>query len=840
MISKGTLADRAAALTTLIQEDAVHNISSLEGMVKMVSKKDRRESMAAIGSLKDIFIDLLPNKRRLRSFQQMPLESLQKMAGGNKETQDRLLALWYFESRLKKVYETFISAVLSATFDTVIAHKLSSLKVALDLLTHKPEQEQKLLAGLINKLGDPERKVAANTAHLLGLLVRKHPNMKLVVATEVENLLYRSNIAPKAQYYAVCFLNQMLLSETDKDLSVKLITIYFSFFKASIKTNEVDSKMMSALLVGVVRAFPFAKGSEKLDIEGQMGAIYKLVHTVHKLHVSLQALALLFQVCTASDSMTDRYYTSLYAKLLDSELKNSSKQSMFLNLVYKSMKSDPSDRRCKAFVKRLLQICAYQSPTFICAALITISELVKIRPGVLARKTTHLEEDDSEEEHFVDADSDDEGEKVIPRVKSQGWTHKSTLKSDVYDGLARNPLSSCADKAIETELVLLSRHYHPSVVVFAKQLLSSEAIVYGGDPMTDFSLQKFLDRFVFRNPKKINKQGKAEHLLSAHKKTGKKKGVGVDSLAVNTEDFYKLDTEKVPADQMFFHSYFHKLTENSQHKLGSSLGKAVTEESDDSDVDDDAFDTYLAKYEKSLYKDLSEDAFGEDFASDFKKSSKSKGKKSKEEEESDSDSGLSDDDLEYTDAGLDLKLEDFGLNEDDIGVAGLSSKAMSSRANQESDDDIGSDISEDLPLSLDGSDDGDIDGLFAPADDFDEEGVAFSDDEFSSLDFSSQSKGKRNTKKSKTVKRSSKTSTDSSQSLFAAADELADLLDEESADKRDTITSHAVVNRGKTDTKQLAWEDKQERWLSGRNRKRSHKPSGKKTTQRGGKPKRKK
>ena len=100
----------------------------------------------------------------------MPLDELQTASGGNKDTQDRLLALWYFESRLKKVYEGFVGAVLAATFDTVAAHKLTALKVVLDLLIHKPEQEQKLLSGLVNKLGDPERKVAANTAHLLSLL----------------------------------------------------------------------------------------------------------------------------------------------------------------------------------------------------------------------------------------------------------------------------------------------------------------------------------------------------------------------------------------------------------------------------------------------------------------------------------------------------------------------------------------------------------------------------------------------------------------------------------------------------------------------------------------------
>ncbi|KAF6023445.1 CEBPZ [Bugula neritina] len=372
----------------------------------------------------------------------MPVETLQHHSSGNKDTQDRILALWHFEARLKAVYSLFIEAVLAATFDSVSAHKQAALKVVLDLLSSKPEQEQKLLPGLVNKLGDPERKIAANVAHLLSCLVKKHPNMKMVVASEVMNILYRPNISKKAQYYSICFLNQMILSENDVELAVKLITIYFSFFKATVKSQEVDSKMMSALLVGVVRAFPFAKDSKKLNLDEQINAIYKLVHTVNKFSVSLQALMLLYQVCSTSDSMADRFYTSLYAKLLDPELKSSSKQAMFLHLVYKSMKSDPSDRRCKAFVKRLLQICAHQSPTFVCSTLITISEIVKLKPTLISLKSSVLADEESDEEHFVDADSDsEEADSKLAQNKdggnSKGWTHASS-KSDKYDSLARN------------------------------------------------------------------------------------------------------------------------------------------------------------------------------------------------------------------------------------------------------------------------------------------------------------------------------------------------------------------------------------------------------------------
>lgn len=55
---------------------------------------------------------------------------------------------------------------------------------------------------------------------------------------------------------------------------------------------------------------------------------------------------------------------------------------MFLNLVYKSMKADIVLRRVKAFVKRLLQVSAEQSPGFTCGALFLVSEVMRTKPGL--------------------------------------------------------------------------------------------------------------------------------------------------------------------------------------------------------------------------------------------------------------------------------------------------------------------------------------------------------------------------------------------------------------------------------------------------------------------------
>jgi len=49
------------------------------------------------------------------------------------------------------------------------------------LLAEKPEGEKDLLKVIVNKIGDPERKVATKAVHLLNSLLSKHPAMKTVV-----------------------------------------------------------------------------------------------------------------------------------------------------------------------------------------------------------------------------------------------------------------------------------------------------------------------------------------------------------------------------------------------------------------------------------------------------------------------------------------------------------------------------------------------------------------------------------------------------------------------------------------------------------------------------------
>ena len=69
---------------------------------------------------------------------------------------------------------------------------------------------------------------------------------------EVERLLYRPNINPKAQYYGICFLSQLMLerNKSSSSLATKLVNIYFSFFKLTIKKVGIYySRIMKKMFV---------------------------------------------------------------------------------------------------------------------------------------------------------------------------------------------------------------------------------------------------------------------------------------------------------------------------------------------------------------------------------------------------------------------------------------------------------------------------------------------------------------------------------------------------------------------------------------------------------------
>ncbi|XP_005005108.2 CCAAT/enhancer-binding protein zeta [Cavia porcellus] len=812
IVSSGTLGDRMAAMILLIQDDAVHTLQFVETLLSLVKKKgSKQQCLMALDTFKELLItDLLPDNRKLRVFSQHPFSKLEQVSSGNKDSRDRRLILWYFEHQLKHLVAEFVQVLETLSRDSLEATKTRALLAAHELLCNKPEEEKALLMQVVNKLGDPQNRIATKASHLLETLLCKHPNMKGVVCGEIERLLFRSNISPKAQYYAICFLNQIVLSHEESELANKLITIYFCFFRTCIKKKDIESKMLSALLSGVNRAYPYSQsGDEK--VREQVDTLFKVLHVVN-FNTSVQALMLLFQVMNSQQTISDRYYTALYRKILDPGLLMCSKQAMFLNLVYKSLKADIVLRRVKAFVKRLLQVTCTQTPPFICGALYLVSEILKAKPDLRSQLNNHMESDD--EEKFVDAADDDGIEKVtdadeetevdtVKKVeteetvsdtetknpKTASWVHVNNLKGvkqlNTYDPFSRNPLFCGAENTSFWELKKLSEHFHPSVALFAKTILQGNYIQYSGDPLQDFTLMRFLDRFVYRNPKPHRGKENTDSVVMQPKRKHFIKDIR--SLAVNSKEFLAKEESQIPVDEVFFHRYYKKVAVVKEKQ------KANTDEESIEDVDDEEFEKMIDTFEDdNCYTSGKGDL---DFVSNMKKTKK-RAKDNLEDEDSEgSDNEFGN--LDDEEVSLGSMNEDFDELDDDGGTF-MDVSDEGSEGAPELDDDNSKDNTKKNKRKSTGD-----------------------------VDFAGSFLGPKKKKK--------RSLHDSS--LFVSAEEFGHLLDENMGSKFDNIGMNAMANKDNASLKQLRWEAERDDWLHNRDvksiikRKKNFKKKGLKNTQ---------
>lgn len=165
----------------------------------------------------------------------------------------------------------------------------------------------------------------------------------------------------------------------------------------------------------------------------------------------------------------------------------------------------------------------------------------------------------------------------------------STTKYSPYN---RNPAFAGAEYALKTELLQLAKHFHPTVQVFAQNLIASKPINFYGDPLRDFCLTQFLERFSFRNPKKLeDKKANAASLVHTmhHKNYQAHGGRG--------QPVQNLTRSNCTEDERFIFQYLEQKREK-RVAIRKALGKrgdgAVDDDVDsDGSVDDDEFEEYL-------------------------------------------------------------------------------------------------------------------------------------------------------------------------------------------------------------------------------------------------------
>ncbi|KAK7511390.1 CCAAT/enhancer-binding protein zeta [Phyllosticta citriasiana] len=635
IMSSGTLEDKVSALTLLVQESPLHTTKAFENLLGLARKKSRNQALMALGALKDLLGSgvVLPPERKLRSFAKQPA-LLAAFSGNNSNwkhgqrlppgVEDVHLIVWAYEDWLKKTYFEMLKVLEGWCNDEVEYSRSRSITYVYELLKEKPEQEDNLLRLLVNKLGDKEKKIASRASYLLLQLQISHPVMKSVVIGSIESeLLFRPHQSQHAKYYAIITLNQTILSTKEQEVANKLMEIYFSLFLSLLKQSprpdattqkptqggggkagkkamqkaqkqqkaqelagkqetELADKLTAAILTGVNRAFPYAKTDDEA-FEKQLDTIFRITHSSN-FNTAMQALVLIQQISAAKHFSTDRFYRTLYESLLDPRLLTSSKQIMYLNLLYKSLKADVSIKRVKAFVKRLLQIITLHEPPFVCSVLYLIYELTKVFPSIKAMLSTPEINDDDEEEHFVDAPSD--AEEAAASDAPKPAKPASRLH---YDGRKRDPDHAHAELACLWEILPFATHFHPSVSLFATRFLYDQEMPPKPDP-SSHTLMHFLDRFAYRNAKSKPTAGKGTSIMQPMAGA-----TGVDLLIrnrdgaraeapVNSEAFWRQKVEQVPVDEVFFHKYF----ETSGKKAAADKKKRGKDKKDEDAEGSDA------------------------------------------------------------------------------------------------------------------------------------------------------------------------------------------------------------------------------------------------------------
>ena len=142
VLKAGTIADKVAAMTLLVQESPVHRLSTLDALLALAAKKERRTSRMALDAVKDLFLNnLLPSARRLRTLDQQPLGEpapgkAGKAAGGG-ATKLQLL-LWRFEEIMREKYAAVVEAVQDGLRDNAVDYRRFCLDAAFELLGGKP------------------------------------------------------------------------------------------------------------------------------------------------------------------------------------------------------------------------------------------------------------------------------------------------------------------------------------------------------------------------------------------------------------------------------------------------------------------------------------------------------------------------------------------------------------------------------------------------------------------------------------------------------------------------------------------------------------------------------
>jgi len=649
ILQKGTYDDKISALLLYIRQNPKMTLKYLEILIRLAENKNKRRNDGVIIGLKDLFLESILDNKKYLAFNQK--YSNKNKEGLNDISEDELINSFY-EDKIHHLYLRFIN-ILEYTInsESIINIKKKNLDYLYEMLVKKPESEEKILQDIVNKLGDTSNEVSNYTMKLLKQIQEQHMNMSTVIFKYVTTF-YSMNKKNEAKLCALNFLVQMEIPHGhNKAFLEESIDFFFNLFNQissesenskylsekdlkneknkkklkkkkklyleALNQNSINEKFLSLIVKRINILFKYVKRQqkqmEKINeiIHEKISVLFKLSHN-KSLKLSIEILKLLFGIITTQDqNFVDRYYKSLYELISNSSLSSSKYVKEALKLILVSLMFDNNNNRICSFIKRLLEMSLMSEPQYIICILIIVSQVL--------------------------------------RNKNKLWKmleREQTKINVFYDPSKRDPQFAQGEHSFLNELYLLQKHYHPSVQRMAKFILENynkEIISYDGDPLMDFSLINFLEKFMLKNPK-IKKEIKEKKKIENDDDELKRFLKGDEDENNNNEnDIY----EKNENDFQFiekFNKIYPEITSSKNYlkKLKKKEKKSKNEEEIDDMIDekevgqgkeeDEELEKFADKVIDDEYKKFGKDIDDDDLG-DFKDESDEEGEDKDNEEE---------------------------------------------------------------------------------------------------------------------------------------------------------------------------------------------------------------
>ncbi|EAS06945.2 CBF/Mak21 family protein (macronuclear) [Tetrahymena thermophila SB210] len=675
IMTDGTLKDKISAISIYIRDNPKTTLPAIENLMTFANTKSKKDIILSYNALKGIFLEsVMPKNAELKTFQQN--------TKGKTNISDKDLVEYFYQHKLKEIFYRYVNSLIAQLNDNLFFFRKAMLMLLLDVVMHRQECQETILGALLNKLGDSDKKIVTILNQNLGKLLFRKGELVMPLVKEIERFVFRPNIKIQSQFYAINFLNTINFAVVADDVLKEIIKLLFILFKKMIETNEEDllaSKILSQILRGINKIFPHTKKNfeqYKQFFNEKINELYKLIHQTKSIKIRIQTLLFIFQVENQENNLTDRYYRVLYEMLIDPDVTHSSQTELFFDLLYFSLKADLDIGRVKSFVKRLLQHAIHCEPPFIITSLIFISKLLNAQPTIktmIQQSERFFDdneenfkdvEDSDEEENFKDADESksmeveeannqeqqenengDEQEKEITKKEQK----KNYADYMGYDAFKREPRFTGCNESCLWELTVLINHNHPTVKKFTEILLSQQKpnIEYKGNPLLDFTVANFLDRFSFKNAKKKESVG-----MKNLKQKGKIRMSKLES-ALQVDDVMKMDQRKIREEEKFFLRFFQQ---KQKKREGIEKRQKKRDMEDFVDGNDDA--------EMDAFADqLAEEQLDSDFYDEDEPFSMSE---DQDEDDGDMEDGEGDEyhDFDEEEDGEDQENEDFNEDEE--------------------------------------------------------------------------------------------------------------------------------------------------------------------------------